>query len=656
MKISQISKMVTALLLVVVVGFGAAVSWSLQHLNHAFGMVAFFGQQKDNIYSRINQPIFAYLSNGDATLLGEIERQSRQLESAIDGNAELSPAVKSPLLALLAEVRQSTLSELLAAGKLADPQVLLVNNEQQLAGHLQTLLDYVEQARTVSAADKQTYLAAIAESQAELLNLSRARQGLFASGRQSSGDTIQHNLQQLTASVAQLQQLPLLGVMKNQDRDEQAFTLGEARAAEPAEDMALEPIAELGFLVKRYGKDLANAQQVLKQKSSTQQASNRQMREFQDRLLALEQQITVEYQRYQRILYWIVAVCMLLVVAMSVSLLLIKRHLAQVISRVSGYVDKLANGDLTASVALDSPISEIDRLKTALHKLHDYFNLLIGNIDRETTALGSYGDNIVHVAENLDTIIADQRRATENAARQIAELSSSFKGVAQNAVDSQNATADAQALIEQGVAHMNHTQQQVSALAEVMNQTADSLQLLRRDAGAIEGVLSVIQGFTEQTNLLALNAAIEAARAGEHGRGFAVVADEVRKLASHTAQSANQIQSLVDRLNLATKTTVELMSNQQIAAGNTTKAVQDVHQAFAGIKDSIEHISETSVRIASASMQQSRVAEQIADSFVRNTALAAQTTDAAQNNKISAKALNCIGANLQQLVAQFRMQ
>ncbi len=655
MKISQISKMVTALLLLVVLGFGAAVSWSLQHLNHAFGMVAFFGQQKDYIYSRINQPIISYLSNGDAALLGEIDRQAQQLEAAIGGNAELSAAVKTPLLALLAEVRQSTLSELLAAGKLADPQVLLVNNEQQLAAHLQTLLDYVEQARTASAADKQVYLVLIAQSQAGLLNLSRARQGFFASGRQSTGDAIQHNLQQVTASIARLQQLPLLGVMKKTEQDEQAFSLGDAKAEEAAEDMAVEPIAELDFLIKRYGKDLTNAQQVLKQKGSTRQASDRQMRQFQDRLLALDQQITVEYQRYQRSLYWIVALCMALVVAMSVSLLLIKRHLALVISRVSDYADKLANGDLTASVILDSPIAEIDRLKTALRKLHDYFNLLIGNIDRETNTLAGHGDNIVHVAENLETIIAFQRKATENAARQIAELSSSFKAVAQNAVDSQNATADARTLIEQGVEHMNHTHRQVSALAEVMNQTADALQLLRRDASAIEGVLSVIQGFTEQTNLLALNAAIEAARAGEHGRGFAVVADEVRKLASHTAQSANQIQSLVDRLNQATKTTVELMNNQQIAAGNTTQAVQDVHHAFSGIKDSIQHISETSARIASASTQQSRVAEQIADSFSGNAVLAAETTTAAQNNKASARALNAIGANLQQLVAQFRM-
>ncbi|MGZ4960617.1 MAG: methyl-accepting chemotaxis protein [Methylomonas sp.] len=655
MKISQISKIVSVVLLVVIVAFGAAVSWSLQHLNNAFRMVEFFGQQKDHIYSRINQPIFNYLNNGDATLLGDIEQNLQQLNTAIENNAELSATIKSSLLAILSDVQQSTLDELLAAGKLADPQVLLVNNEQQLSGHLQTLLSYVEKAHAAADRDKQAYWLSIAQSQAGLFNLARARQSLFASRQQSANDSIQHHLQQLKASAATLERLPLLGVMKARTSDEQEFTLGNVKEAEKAEDMAQEPIAEIGFLLNRYEKDLANAQQVRMQKLTSQQNSSRQMQAFQDRLLALEDEITGEYQHYERTMYWIVAICMLLVVAMSVLMLVIKRHLAVIISRISHYVDRLANGDLTAVFTLNSRVEEINRLKIALQKLHDYFTLLISNINRETTVLGGHGKTIVLVADNLETIIASQGKATELAAQQIAQLSNTFKDVAQNAVDSQRATADARILIEQGVEHMNHTYQQVSNLSQVMDETARSLELLQQDANAIEGVLGVIQGFTEQTNLLALNAAIEAARAGDHGRGFAVVADEVRKLASHTAASANQIQSLVDKLNRATKTTVTLMGNQQIVAGNTTQAVQDVHQAFAGIKHSISHISEKSEQIASASMQQSQVAEEIAGSFVQTATLAAQTTHAAKNNKDSARALTDISTNLHQLVAQFQI-
>lgn len=655
MKISQISNLVTLVLVVVMSGFGIAVSWSLNHLNNAFGMVEFFGQQKDRIYSEINQPIFNYLYNGEATLLTDIDHNLNQLKTDIENKGALSATVKSTLISMLDEVEQSTIIELRSAGKLADPQVLLINNEQQLSAHLQKLLNYVEKAHNAAPANKQLYLQAIAETQAALLNLSRVRQSYFSARKQLAQDSIQHQLQQLTTAAAALEHLPLLGVMKTQASEDQAFTLGNAANSEQAEDMAVEPLAEIHSLLNRYDKELGNVQNVVKQKVASQGNTNQQMQAFQQKLLALESEITQEYQYYERMLYTIMAVCILFIVAICTLMLVVKRHMAEIIGRIGGYVDKLANGDLSASLALQSRITEINLLKISLQKLHDYFNLLIRNINQETAALGRYGETIVHVAENLENIIADQQQATEDAAQQMAQLSSSFRNVAQNAVDSQAATAQAQKLIDQGVERMNHTHRQVSTLAQVMDETAGSLQLLQQDAKAIEGVLGVIQGFTEQTNLLALNAAIEAARAGEHGRGFAVVADEVRKLASHTAASANQIQSLVDKLNRATKNTVTLMNNQQAAARNTTEAVQVVHDAFAGIKNSVNDISEKSVQIASASTQQSQVAEQIAGSFVQTAALAKRTTDEAQNNKASAKALTEVSDNLHRLVEQFRV-
>lgn len=194
MKISEISKLVTFVLIIVLIGFGVAVSWSLNHLNKAFGMVEFFGQQKDKIYIDLNQPIFNYLQSGDTTLLTEIEHNLEKLQNNIQANDALANEVKNTLIQLLNEIQQSALPELTAAGKLAEPQMLLINNEQQLSAHYRTLLAYVEKAGTTASSDQRGYLLAIGQAQSALQTLSRARQSYFLERKQASADNIQNYL------------------------------------------------------------------------------------------------------------------------------------------------------------------------------------------------------------------------------------------------------------------------------------------------------------------------------------------------------------------------------------------------------------------------------------------------------------------------------
>ena len=152
-------------------------------------------------------------------------------------------------------------------------------------------------------------------------------------------------------------------------------------------------------------------------------------------------------------------------------------------------MQRLANGDLRAELTLQSRITEVRHLQDSLAKLHDYFKRLIRNVNQETSNLQQFGENIVIAAQSLESIIADQQQSTEMAAHQMAKLSSSFKVVAENAAHTQMVTTDAQALITQGVAHMHNTSQQVVGLAQVISETAASLELLQQDATAIERVL-----------------------------------------------------------------------------------------------------------------------------------------------------------------------
>lgn len=655
MKISQISKVVTFTLILVLGGFGAVVSWSLSHLNKAFTMVEFFGQQKDKIYSQVNQPIYTYLRNGDATLLFDLENNLAELNQSIQANMSLSDASKESLAAMLNEIRQITLPDLAAAGKLADPQVLLINNERQLSAHLRTLLNYVEQADSSKIIEQRAYFLAIGRTQTLLQELARARQGFFAERKAAAPEGIQYQLRQLAGEFSALEKLPLLGVMKSNGGEEQAFSLGNAAKKVIKEDMAIEPLAEIRSLLNRYQKDLTNAQNVLRKKAEASAKTDLQMQAFQEKLLGLENDINHEYQHYERVLYIVMVVCIALIVTMNALILAIQRHLSAIISKISHYIDKLANGDLSSRFAVNSRIVEVNQSKISLKKLHDYFNLLIRNINDEISALKRSGGDIEKVAQNLERIIAEQQRATEAGAQQMAQLSESFKEVTHSAAESQRDTTATQDLVDQGVESMTHTSQEVIALAKVIDETADALKLLQKDAAAIESVLGMIQGFADQTNLLALNAAIEAARAGEHGRGFAVVADEVRKLAGNTTQSASQIQALVEKLSQATHQTVTLMNSQQKAASRTTHAVQQIQQVFNGIKQSMNRIYEKSLEITEASSRQLETTKHIAQNFDQTAELAKQTTRAAQENKQNAFSLTEVSQNLHQLVAAFKL-
>ncbi|MFI3119013.1 MAG: methyl-accepting chemotaxis protein [Methylococcaceae bacterium] len=500
--------------------------------------------------------------------------------------------------------------------------------------------------------DRNRYVATLNRLQQALLNLSRARQSYFSASQTVTQDNLNYHVQQLKEVAVQMATLPLLGVL-NTPKNDALAPLGEPKAQ--AEDKAIEPLAEIQSLVKRYAKELDNVQHFSQQKTAMQNQVQQKMAHLHAELQVLQTNITAEYQHYERIVYLIILSSLFVSIMICVLMILFKRHLVGTIRRLSNYVQRLANGDLRTELALQSRITEVRHLQDSLAKLHDYFKRLIRNVNQETSNLQQFGENIVIAAQSLESIIADQQQSTEMAAHQMAKLSSSFKGVAENAAHTQMVTTDAQALITQGVAHMHNTSQQVVGLAQVISETAASLELLQQDATAIERVLSVIQGFTEQTNLLALNAAIEAARAGDHGRGFAVVADEVRNLASHIDTSANEIRALVEKLNKATNTTVMLMTNQQTAAKNTTQAVEEVHHAFNGINTSINVIYDKSTEIAIASKQQADVTEQIAEGFVHATELAKQTTQQAQSNKVSANALTEVSHNLHQLVIQFEV-
>ncbi|MDF1581715.1 MAG: methyl-accepting chemotaxis protein [Methyloprofundus sp.] len=654
MKINYISRLMTLTLLVVMIAFISSISWSLNHLNGSFKMVDDFGALKVKVTREINIPINAYLDSGDATLLTEIEKTLQTLISDARTNEALSEQARSVFIDLLDNINKSILVDLRAAGKLDDPQILLINNENQLAGEIDTVLGYVQQSTQVNSEVKQHYYLVLARIQLGLQRLAMTRQSYFSSSNPAALQTMQTYFQALADHASHLASLPALVIYKTTDEaNDMSDMLSWGNDDEGQEDASVEHVSEIASLIQRYPKELDNASRFIEQKIIGRKKTAEHMASMQLQLDQLGASVTQDYESTENKLYLILMICLVLVTIVNSMLLYLNGHLSKIINQTSVYLGCLASGDLRLSFDLKSKITEVNQLKTALVHLKDFFNQLISEIYQETATLDHCQKTVIEGNQKMERIVGEQQQLNILSSVQMQELSKSFQDVARTTLETHNSTTSAQDNIQSGVKQMQKSRDQVHELASIMDRTAEALMELQGDAKAISGVLGVIQGFAEQTNLLALNAAIEAARAGEHGRGFAVVADEVRKLASHTASSADEIQALVEKLNNATSETISLMDNQQKSARQTTHAVEEVNQVFSSIYDAIVDIHEKSTLIASSAEQQSAVVVDVSNSIAKTVDSANTTLQEAQKNKASANQLIHVSESLQTLVKRF---
>lgn len=359
MTIKHISKLVSLTLAVIIIGFAVAVSWSLNHLNQAFASVEFFGQQKDRIFTQVSQPMLNYLLTGEATIIGDVERTLNQIKTEVEGRANLSASLQAPFTGLINDLQQNTMPELTAAGKLADPQALLINNEKQLAQHLQKLLAYAKEAHKAPPAKQQLYLKVVGDAQAALINLARARQSFFTSRKQMSPDNINRPLQELIVLAGELKKLPLLGVMKQESAASDVLSFGDKTEAKQPEDKAIEPISEIPSLLQHYSKDMELALRITQDKITGQAKVKQQLDNLQQRLLTLEAELTSEYQHYEHLMFVIMAVCSLLIISAVLTCIFGGARILRRVSDLESIMSKIAH---TSDLSLRAEASHNDEI------------------------------------------------------------------------------------------------------------------------------------------------------------------------------------------------------------------------------------------------------------------------------------------------------
>nr|WP_024307464.1 methyl-accepting chemotaxis protein [Pseudomonas sp. P818] len=311
-------------------------------------------------------------------------------------------------------------------------------------------------------------------------------------------------------------------------------------------------------------------------------------------------------------------------------------------------------GDLTQRLPVTSQ-DELGELATSFNAFVAKIHALVHQVSVTTDQLFGLVGGVSSQAQRSEQAMAAQRHETDQVATAINEMSAAAHEVAQSAQRAAEAAREtdqqgqeAKRVVDGSIAHIHD-------LVGEVRSSSESLDSLRRDVQGIVSVLEVIRAIADQTNLLALNAAIEAARAGEAGRGFAVVADEVRALASRTQQSTGEIQGMIDRLQNATGEAVAAMQRASQMGDSTREQASHAGEALDSIAVLIGTINSMNAQIASAAEEQTAVAEEINRS-VHQIAVAVDevASDAAQGAQ-AARDLDGLGGRLQGLVGQFRV-
>ncbi|WAJ38970.1 methyl-accepting chemotaxis protein [Pseudomonas sp. GOM7] len=333
---------------------------------------------------------------------------------------------------------------------------------------------------------------------------------------------------------------------------------------------------------------------------------------------------------------------------------IITRQITQPLGHTLKVVERIAAGDLSA-IPSTSRRDEIGALQQGVQRMGNTLRELIGGIRDGVSQIASAAEQLSAVTEQTSAGVNNQKLETDQVATAMQEMSATVQEVARNAAEASQAAVDADGEARQGDRIVSDVVARIEALAGEMTRSTDAMSSLQQESDKIGSVMDVIKAVADQTNLLALNAAIEAARAGEAGRGFAVVADEVRNLARRTQQSTEEIESLIAALQRGTDQVAGVLQESRSLTDDSVALARQAGDALEVINQKVANIQSMNQQIAAAAEQQGAVAEEIGRSVLNVRDVSEQTAAASEETAASSVELARLGNHLQTLVSRFQL-